>query len=951
MPENYTAVLDRKRMAAINGHANGHSTPSIAFTLNGKAVKARPDETILEAADRLGVEIPRLCYMEGMRADGNCRTCMVEIKGERVLAPSCCRYPKEGMEVTSNSARALTSQKMSVELLLADIPEKSYTLNSELDLWAKKLSIGKPRFAARHQPAEDLSHPAMAVNLDACIQCKRCVRACRELQVNDVIGYAFRGGHSKIVFDLDDPMGNSTCVACGECVQACPTGALMPARGVGKIAVEKQVDSVCPYCGVGCQLTYNVRDNVILSVEGRNGPANANRLCVKGRYGFDYIQHKHRLTKPLIRKPGIPKTKDFVVDPSNWQEVFREATWEEALDFAAKGLRDIRDQHGKRSLAGFGSAKCTNEEAYLFQKLVRTGFGSNNVDHCTRLCHASSVAALIEGIASGAVSNQVRDVAKAEVIFLIGANPTNNHPVAATWIKNAAKAGAKLIVADPRRSDLSRHATYNLQFNADTDVALLNAMLHTIVEEGLVDQKFVADRTSGYEALAENVKKFSPEAMAPICGVDAQTIREVARLFATSKASIILWGMGISQHVHGTDNARCLIALSLCTGQIGKPGSGLHPLRGQNNVQGASDSGLIPMFYPDYQKVTSKDAQARFEKLWGTELDLVTGLTVVEIMHAAKKREIRGMFVMGENPAMSDPDLNHAREALAALDHLVVQDIFLTETGYLADVILAATAWPEKVGTVTNTDRMVQLGRKAVEPPGDAREDFWILNELARRVGVNWYYDHPSEVFNEMRACMDSIAGITWDRLERESSVTYPCVKEGDPGDPVVFIENFPTESGRAKFVPADLISAAERPDAEYPMVLITGRQLEHWHTGAMTRRASTLDSLEPEPVASLHPLDLAQLDIEPGGTVTIESRRGKITLYARADDGTPRGAVFVPFCFYEAAANKLTNPKLDPFGKIPEFKYCAIKVTQGGPEPHHLSFGGGVLLEEQPVA
>jgi len=922
----------------------------VSFVLNGAAVTCASDQTILQAAEQHGVEIPRLCYKEGLRPDGNCRTCMVEVKGERVLAASCCRYPTEGMVVTTNSPRALGSQKMSMELLLSDIPETSYTLNSELDFWARKLSVGKPRFAARHQPAEDLSHPAMAVRLDACIQCNRCVRACREEQVNDVIGYAFRGEHSKIVFDLDDPMGESTCVACGECVQACPTGALMPARDAGLIAPEKQVHSVCPYCGVGCQLTYNIRDNKIVYVQGRNGPANSSRLCVKGRYGFDYIQHKHRLTKPLIRKPGGPKHKDFVVDPENWRDVFREATWEEALDLAAKGLRDIRDSHGKRSLAGFGSAKGTNEEAYLFQKLVRTGFGSNNVDHCTRLCHASSVAALMEGINSGAVSNQVRDVARAEVVFLIGCNPTVNHPVAATWIKNAAKSGVKLIIADPRRSDLARHATYFLQFNPDTDVALLNAMLHVIVEEGLVNEEFIRDRTSGYEALAENVKKFSPEAMAPICGIDAQTIREVARLYATSNGSMILWGMGISQHVHGTDNARCLIALAISTGQIGKPGSGLHPLRGQNNVQGASDSGLIPMVYPDYQPVGAPKARERFEKLWRTQLDPDPGLTVVEIMHAAKKKQIRGMYIMGENPAMSDPDVDHAREALCALDHLVVQDIFLTETAYLADVVLPATAWPEKVGTVTNTDRMVQLGRKAIEPPGDAREDFWILNELARRIGVDWYYNHPREVFNEMRTCMDSIAGITWERLERESCVTYPCVKEGDPGDPVVFIKNFPTQSGRAKFVPADLISAAERPDADYPMVLITGRQLEHWHTGAMTRRASTLDYIEPEPVASVHPLDLEGLNVEPGGILTIASRRGSISLYARADDGTPRGAVFVPFCYYEAAANMLTNPVLDPFGKIPEFKYCAVKVTKGGPVPQHLSFGGGVLLPDPQI-
>jgi formate dehydrogenase major subunit len=919
----------------------------VTFTLNGNPVIARPDRTILQAAHAHGIDIPRLCYMEGMRADGNCRTCMVEIKGERVLAPSCCRYPKDGMDVVTNSARAITSQKISIELLLSDVPEVSYTRSSELDFWAKKLGIGTPRFRQRPQPTADVSHPAIDVHLDACIQCKRCVRACREEQVNDVIGYAFRGGHSKIVFDFDDPMGESTCVACGECVQACPTGALTPARGVATLDPERTVDSVCPYCGVGCQLTYHVTDNRILFVQGKDGPANASRLCVKGRYGFDYVQHRHRLTKPLIRKPGIPKHKGFVVDPDNWHDVFREATWEEALDLAVRGLRDTRDRHGTRALAGFGSAKGTNEEAYLFQKLVRTGFGSNNVDHCTRLCHASSVAALMEGINSGAVSNQVRDVANADVLFVIGANPTMNHPVAATWMKNAAKRGAKLIVADPRRSDLARHATYFLQFNPDTDVALLNAFLHVIVEENLVDAAFVSDRTSGYDALVENVRKFSPEAMAPICGVDAETIRRVARLYATSKGSMIFWGMGISQHVHGTDNARCLIALALTTGQIGKPGTGLHPLRGQNNVQGASDSGLIPMFYPDYQRVTSPEARQRFEALWGTMLDPDAGLTVVEIMNAAKRREIGAMYIMGENPAMSDPDVDHAREALASLDHLVVQDIFLTETAYLADVVLAATAWPEKVGTVTNTDRMVQLGRKAIEPPGEARDDFWLLTEMGRRMGLDWKYTHPRDVFAEMRTCMDSIAGITWERLERESSVTYPCLKEGDPGEPVVFVDRFPTANGRGRFVPADLIRAAERPDADYPMVLITGRQLEHWHTGAMTRRAAALDALEPEPVASLHPLDLEELGVPAGGVLTICSRRGSISLYARADDGTPRGSVFVPFCYYEAAANLLTNPVLDPFGKIPEFKYCAVKVTPGGATPERLSFGGGTLIVE----
>jgi formate dehydrogenase major subunit len=918
----------------------------IEFKLNGETVIGRPDEPIITTAKKHGVDIPHLCHGGNQRSDGNCRACVVEIKGERVLAPSCCRFPTQGMDVTTNSARALTSQKMVLELLLSDMPEQEYTLDNKLKQWAQRLNVGKPRFQKRAQPRADVSHPAIAVQLDACIQCTRCVRACREVQVNDVIGYAGRGDHSKIVFDFDDPMGESTCVACGECVQACPTGALMPARGVGLQQADKTVDSVCPFCGVGCLLTYHVKQNVIQFVTGKDGPSNHGRLCVKGRYGFDYAHHPQRLTRPLIRKPGFKKTAHFTVDPANFSAVFREASWEEALELAAAGLKKITDED-RYALAGFGSAKGSNEEAYLFQKLVRAGFGTNNVDHCTRLCHASSVAALLEGIGSGAVSNQVNDVENAEVIFLIGANPTSNHPVAATWMKNAAKRGAKLIYADPRRSELSRHAWRMLQFKPDTDVALLNAMIHTIIDENLVNESFVKDRTSGYEALKENAKNFAPEQIAPICGIPAETIRECARAFATSKGSMILWGMGISQHVHGTDNARCLIALCLMTGQVGKPGSGLHPLRGQNNVQGASDSGLIPMMYPDYQRVNTDEANKRFEKFWGTTLDKKPGLTVVEIVNAAYDGKIRGMYIMGENPAMSDPDVEHARAGLAKLEHLVVQDIFLTETAYLADVVLPATAWPEKTGTVTNTDRMVQLGRKAVEPPGEAREDFWILVELGKRLGLRWSYTHAKEVFDEMRGCMDSIKGITWERLERDSSVTYPCENEGDPGQPVVFTTHFPTPTGRGKFVPADLIPAAERPDAEYPMVLITGRQLEHWHTGAMTRRSGALDAIEPEPVASLHPLDLEKIRAKPGDVLTVESRRGKISLYARADAGTPRGAVFIPFCFYEAAANLLTNPVLDPFGKIPEFKYCAVKVVKGGARPGDPGYGKGRTLAE----
>ncbi len=925
---------------------------SVTFELDGREVEAQPFETIFETAARAGIALPHLCHKDGLEPAGNCRACVVEVDGERTLAPSCCRHPVAGMKVRTDSERAVAARRMVLELLLSDLPSTVRTAprtrDDEVAQWANKLGVGTPRFpATRALPPADASHAAIEVNLDACIQCTRCVRACRDEQVNDVIGLAGRGENARIVFDQGDAMGASTCVACGECVQACPTGALAPARGAALVVPDKQVDSVCPYCGVGCQLTYHVKDNRIVRVEGRDGPANHGRLCVKGRYGYDYAHHPQRLTRPLIRREGVPKRGDFTMDPDRVLDVFREATWDEALEAAGGGLARIRDAHGGRALAGFGSAKGSNEEAYLFQKLVRTGFGSNNVDHCTRLCHASSVAALLEGIGSGAVSNPVMDVTRAEVVLVIGANPTVNHPVAATWMKNAARTGVKLIVADPRRSDLARHAHRFLQFKPDTDVALLNAMMHTIVEENLVDPAFIADRTSGYDALAANVAHYSPEAMAPICGIAAETIRYVARLYATSKGSMILWGMGVSQHVHGTDNARCLIALALMTGQIGRPGTGLHPLRGQNNVQGASDAGLIPMMYPDYRRVDDARAQAKFEAAWGRKLDGKPGLTVVEIMDDILAGGIKGMYIMGENPAMSDPDANHAREALAALEHLVVQDIFLTETAYLADVILPASSFAEKTGSFTNTDRVVQLGRQALDPPGDARQDLWIIQQMAHRLGLDWAYAGPAAVFDEMRRLMPSIAGITWDRLEHDGAVTYPCRAPGDPGEPVVFTREFPREGGRARFVPADIIPADERPDTEYPVVLITGRQLEHWHTGSMTRRAGVLDALEPDPVALVHPLDLEALGGRPGDVITIASRRGEVALYARADDGTPRGAVFVPFCYYEAAINRLTNAALDPYGKIPEFKYCAVRVRLGGEVVHPGSYGGGQILAD----
>jgi formate dehydrogenase major subunit len=922
------------------GTAQGHADrPVIKFTLDGHDVEALDGETLWQVAKRHGTDIPHLCYSPepGYRADGNCRACMVEIEGERVLAASCIRKPANGMKVTTMSDRAKSARKMVFDLLVSDQPDRTTAAHdpvSKFWSWADRMGVSAGRFPKRHHPGPDRSHAAMAVNLDACIQCNLCVRACREVQVNDVIGMAGRGHGEKIVFDFDDPMGASTCVACGECVQACPTGALMPATLVDDTNVrsayaDREVDSVCPYCGVGCQLTYHITDDKLLYVSGKDGPANHNRLCVKGRFGFDYVHNPERLVQPMIRKDGVRKSVDDPVDPRNPWTHFRPATWEEALDRAAAGFASIRDRHGPRALAGFGSAKGSNEEAYLFQKLVRTGFGSNNVDHCTRLCHASSVAALMEGIGSGAVTATFNECKNSDVIVVIGANPTENHPVAATFFKQAAKRGAKLIVMDPRGQALKRHATHMLQFRNSTDVMMLNAILNVIVTEKLYDRQYVQTFTEGFPEFAKHIELYTPEQMAPICGIDADTLRTVARTYARASSAIIFWGMGISQHTHGTDNARCLIALALICGHVGRPGTGLHPLRGQNNVQGASDAGLVPMFFPDYKPVDAPDIRATFETAWGTTLDPKKGLTVVEIMTAIHHDEIKGMYIMGENPAMSDPDLNHARAALAHLDHLVVQDLFLTETAAYADVVLPASAWPEKDGTVTNTNRQVQIGRRALPLPGEAKLDWWIIQEIARRIGLDWNYTHPSEIYGEMASLMPSLANISWQRIERENSVTYPSDAPDRPGHDVVFDKGFPRPGGFGRLVAAKLTLPNEIPDDEFPMVLTTGRQLEHWHTGAMTRRASVLDALEPGPVASLSRGEIARLGIAPGDAIRVSTRRGAIELAARQDDAIPDGVVFIPFAYVEAAANLLTNPALDPFGKIPEFKYCAVRVER----------------------
>jgi formate dehydrogenase major subunit len=982
------------------------STGTVTLTIDGREVTAPEGSTIWQAAKAAGIDIPVLCHDERFDAVGVCRMCVVDT-GTPVFAAACVRACENGMTVKTDTPEVERSRVMLTRLLLADQPSRerdpkqTTTADNELLKLADRYGVsasdqgpdgsaGLPRGSGR---GVDLSSPVIAVDHDACILCDRCVRACDDIQGNDVIGRSGKGFDTHIAFDLSDPMGSSTCVSCGECVSACPTGALTnkPIRDIPirpKTELDA-VDTVCPYCGVGCALTYYVdRDRgAIAYAEGREQPGSHSRLCVKGRYGWDYAASPQRLTVPLIRREesypkgalsqdvrgdmaaggedndhgmplggteqsiarenreggaraGGPKEKrkggkrgrkpGGLVDYAEVLPHFREATWEEALDLVARRLSEIYLKGGPAAIAGFGSAKCSNEEAYLFQKLIRTGFHTNNVDHCTRLCHASSVSALFEGIGSGAVSTTYGDVINAEVAIITGSNAPANHPVASSFFKQARRNGTTIIYIDPRADKMADHADIYCQLKPGTDVAFYNGIMHEVIRLGLTDEEFIARRTSNYEALAATVADYPPERAEQITGVPADVIRRVARIWGSARSGVIYWGMGISQHTTGTDNARCLIAMCSITGNVGKPGAGLHPLRGQNNVQGASDMGLIPMFYPDYAKADDPGVKAKFEQAWGaTDLDPNKGLTVTEIIGSALKGGVRGMYMLGENPFLSDPNINKVRKALAALEFLVVQDIFLTETAEFADVILPASSYLEKDGTYTNTDRRVQLGRKVLDTPGQARVDWEVVQDIANRIGLDWHYTSPRDIFEEMVTVIPSYKNLTYDNLGLTGKLYPNPDPERSDGTVVMFTDKFNTSDGLAHLVPAEWLPARELPDADFPFVLNTGRMLEHWHTGSMTRRSYALDTIAPKALVFIHPADAAELGIADGELARVSSRRGTIELEARVSHREARGNVFIPFHFREAAANLLTIDEIDPFGKIPEFKFCAVKVER----------------------
>ena len=935
---------------------------TVSLTIDGQPLTVPEGTTIYDAAKGAGIDIPVLCHDERYDPVGVCRMCVVDTGG-RVYAASCIRPCEKDMEVATSTPELERSRTVLTELLVADQPareddpKQTTTGDNELIALADSYAITDvdDLFPGPGR-GTDTSNPVIAVDHDSCILCDRCVRACDDVQGNDVIGRSGKGYSTRIAFDLNDPMGESSCVTCGECVSACPTGALTN-TAINSVPIQPReqleaVDTVCPYCGVGCALTYFVdRERGAISfAEGRDQPGNQGRLCVKGRYGWDYAASPQRLTKPLIRiDESYPKgalssevKEDVGQDKPRrgkgrrpgglvpYEEVlphFREASWEEALDLVASKLGGIYAESGYQGIAGFGSAKCSNEEAYLFQKLLRTAFHTNNVDHCTRLCHASSVAALFEGVGSGAVSTTYGDVKNSDVAIITGSNATANHPVASSFFKQARRAGTTIIYIDPRAGTVADHADLFCQLKPGTDVALYNGIMHEVIRLGLVDEEFVAARTSNYEELKRTVEAYPPELAAQITGVDVDLIKQVAKVWGEAKAGVVFWGMGVSQHTTGTDNARCLIAMCSITGNVGRPGTGLHPLRGQNNVQGASDAGLIPMFYPNYQSASSEKSRVVFEEAWGTELNPENGLTVTEIIKSILDGGVRGMYMLGENPFLSDPNINKVRKALSALDFLVVQDIFLTETAEFADVILPASSYLEKDGTYTNTDRRVQRGRKVFDPPGEARVDWEIVQQIGQRLGLDWNYQSPREVFDEMVPLMPDYAHLDYDNLG-DSGKLYPVE---DPttsdGTVVLFDERFNTDDGLAHLVPAEWLPAKELPSEEFPFVLNTGRLLQHWHTGSMTRRSFALDSIAPRPECYMHPEDAAALGLADGDMAKVSSRRGVIELNVKISHREARGNVFIPFHFREAAANLLTIDEIDPTGKIPEFKFCAVSI------------------------
>ncbi|MGM0612171.1 MAG: formate dehydrogenase subunit alpha [Bacteroidota bacterium] len=902
----------------------------INITIDGQQILTEPGLNLLQVARDNNINIPGLCYHKRLSPTGACRLCLVKVEGMKGIQASCALKTTDKMEVTAFDQELDSMRTEMLDYLLAEHNEDndgSYEdelleLVQQYDLEDQK-NRSFPDITRELNFRIDDTSPVLTYDASKCIKCFRCIKACDEVQGKNILSFSDRGIDSHIIAGFDY-WGNSECDGCGECIQLCPTGAIVetPHRDLINLdKVEKKVQTTCPYCGVGCQIELLVQNGRIVRSNGVEGVMpNDGRLCVKGRFGYDYVQSQERLTHPLIKKNG-----EFV-----------RASWDEALDLIARQFNKILDNHGSDALGGYGSAKCTNEDNYIFQKFMRTVLGTNNQDYCTRLCHASTVTAMLKSIGDGAGSNSIEDFKTTDCLFIIGNNIIDTHPITATYMKEGAREGQEIVVVDPKWTPAVKYASLWLQPKLGTDIALLNGLIHVIINEELIDTDFIQKRVEyGMEAFEElrNVsEKYTPEYVEEVTGVAAHDIKEAARIYAKAPTAMIATGMGMSQQVTGTNNVFSLINMMLITGQIGKERAGIDPPRGQNNVQGTTDIGVSPTNYPGYIPVSDEENRKKVAKVWNVpfeDLPSKPGLTTIEIIQAAHEGNIKGMYIMGENPVMTDPNQSHTIEALENLDFLVVQDIFHTETTPYADVILPASSFAEKDGTFVNSDRRVLRVRKAVEMPGNAIEDWKIIDEIASRMGKPMNNpETASEIFDEIARVTPIMAGISYDRIKHEG-LQWPCPEKDHPGTSTLFLEKFNTSSGKAKIFPVEYVPQSESISEEYPFMLNTGRILFHYHTSTMSRRNKALTDYENEAYVLMHPNDASKMDIHEGEEVKITSPRGSLETHVRISNQVLEKELFMPFHFGEAPVNQLTRNEMDPDSKIAPFKLSACKVEK----------------------